>query len=281
MSGVELVLICTHGALPVRDAAAVVVMRPQEPESFYMTAKNVSAKRTRNIVLAMVLGVVLVLTVIFVGEMAQQNRLEAATPELKPQATAPAGSEVPPKEVDLARRTANDPLALGDVDAPVVMIEYSDYTCPFCGVYARKTQPEIVKKYVDSGQLRIEWRDLPVIGEHSEGAAVAGRAAGQQGMFWEYNDAVYAAAPERAKADLSEPELLKFAEKVGIPDLAKFAADLKSPELLALVEADKNEATSLGLNSTPTFVINNQAIPGAQPMEIFTQVIDEALAKAK
>lgn len=244
-----------------------------------MTAKNVSVKRTRNIVLVIVLAVVLVLTVMFVGEIAQQNRLEATGP--KPQVSSPAGSEVPPKEVDLARRTANDPLALGDVDAPVVMVEYSDYTCPFCGVYARKTQPEIVKKYVDSGQLRIEWRDLPVIGEDSEGAAIAGRAAGEQGMFWEYNNAIYAAAPERGKADLSEAELLKFAEKIGIPDLEKFAADLKSPELLASVQADKNEATALGLNSTPTFVINNQAIPGAQPMEIFSQVIDEALAKVK
>lgn len=278
--GVVLVLIYTHGALPVRDAAAVAVMRPHDPESFYMTVKNVSAKRTRNIVLALVLGVVLVLTVIFVGEMAQQTRLEAAAPERAPQAASP-GSEALAKEMDLARRTANDPLALGAVDAPVVMVEYSDYSCPYCGVYARKTQPEIVKKYVDSGQLRIEWRDLPVIGEHSVGAAVAGRAAGEQGMFWEYNGAVYAAAPERAKADLSEPELLKFAERVGIPDMAKFAADLKSPELLALVQADRAEAAALGLNSTPTFVINNQAIPGAQPVEVFARVIDEALAKVK
>ena len=240
-----------------------------------------SAKKSRNVVLALVLGVVLVLAVIFVGEMAQQNRLEAAGPTLKPGATSSADSGAPAPEEQLARRTPNDPLALGDVDAPVVMVEYSDLRCPFCGVYARKTQPEIVTKYVDTGLLRIEWRDLPVLGEASVTGAVAARAAAEQGLFWEYIDAVYAAAPERAKAELSDAELLAFAKDVGIPDMALFTVDMKSADLLALVKADLAEGTGLGLSSTPTFVINNQAIPGAQPVNVFTEVIDAALAKVK
>ncbi len=242
-----------------------------------MTAKKMAAAKTRNVVLALVVGAVLVLAVVLVGEMARQNRLNDAGAQLTAQ-PGPGTADTAPA-VDLARRVADDPLAIGAVDAPVVMVEYSDYTCPYCGVYARKTQPEIVKKYVDSGQLRIEWRDLPVIGEQSVGAAVAGRAAGEQGLFWEFNEAVYAAAPERGKADLSEEVLVTFAEQVGVPDLARFKEDLKSPELLALVQADMKQGTGLGLNSTPTFVINNQAIPGAQPMEVFSQVIDEALAQ--
>ena len=142
-------------------------------------------------------------------------------------------------------------MALGAVDAPVVMIEYSDYRCPFCGAYARKTQPEIIKKYVDTGQLRIEWRDLPVFGESSVAAAVAARAAGEQGLFWQFNEAVYAAAPEKGKAELSEPELLAFAQTVGVPDMAKFAADLKSPDVRALVNADLAEGTSAGIEQHP------------------------------
>ncbi|MDD0857039.1 thioredoxin domain-containing protein [Arthrobacter alpinus] len=74
---------------------------------------------------------------------------------------------------------------------------------------------------------------------------------------------------------------MAFAKNVGVPDMATFAADLKSPHLLALVKADLDEGTALGLNSTPTFVINNQSIPGAQPLEIFSSVIDEALAQVK
>lgn len=246
-----------------------------------MTAKNTksTATTTRNFVLVVVAAMVIVLAVIFVGQGAQQNRLDAANQQKIPasgsqdQTSAPAPS--------LERRQANDPLALGAVDAPVVMIEYSDYRCPFCGVYARKTQSELIKKYVDTGQLRIEWRDLPVLGEASVNGAVAARAAAEQGLFWEYNDAIYAGAPERGKAELSESELLAFAKQVGMTDMAKFSADMKSPELMSLVQADLAEGTRLGLNSTPTFVINNQSIPGAQPLEVFSQVIDEALAKAK
>ncbi|POH60132.1 DsbA family protein [Arthrobacter glacialis] len=234
-----------------------------------------NTKKTRNIVLALLLGTALVLTIIFAGAAAGGKRLDSAA---KPDSSA-AEKQAP--ELKLERRIAGDPMALGAVYAPVVMIEYSDYRCPFCGAYARKTQPEIIKKYVDTGQLRIEWRDLPVFGESSVAAAVAVRAAGEQGLFWQFNEAVYAAAPEKGKAELSEPELLKFAQEVGVPDMAKFTADTKSPELRALVNADLAEGTSLGLNSTPTFVINNQSIPGAQPLDIFVQVIDEALAKAK
>lgn len=237
-----------------------------------------NAKKTRNIILSLVLGVALVLTIIFAGAAAGGKRLDSAAAPAKSDSSS-GGNAAP--ELKLERRSPGDPMALGAVDAPVVMIEYSDYRCPFCGAYARNTQPEIIKKYVDTGQLRIEWRDLPVFGESSVAAAVAARAAGEQGLFWEFNEAVYAAAPEKGKAELSEPELVTFAQKVGVPDMAQFAADLKSPELRALVNADLAKGTSLGLNSTPTFVINNQSIPGAQPLDIFVQVIDEALAKAK
>ncbi|MFQ4147693.1 thioredoxin domain-containing protein [Arthrobacter sp. LAPM80] len=245
-----------------------------------MNTKKMGTNKTRNVVLALVLGVVVVLTIVFVGAAANENRLNAAAPHLRPPAPT-AGGNGPAGEFTLERRIAADPMSIGAVDAPVVMIEYSDFRCPFCGVYARKTQPEIIKKYVDAGQLRIEWRDLPVLGEASVNAAVAARAAGAQDLFWQFNEAVYTAAPEKGHSELTEPELLKFAKQVGVPDMVRFAADMKSPELLALVKADLAEGTGLGLNSTPTFVINNQSIPGAQPMEVFTQVIDEALAKAK
>ncbi len=245
-----------------------------------MTVQKTKAapRKKRNIVLAIVAVAILVLTVVLVGELAQQNRLEATGPAANK--SADAGRSAAP-ELNLEHRKAGDPMAVGAVDAPVVMIEYSDFRCPFCGVYARKTQPEIMKKYVETGQLRIEWRDLPVFGEESVRGAVAARAAAEQGLFWEFNEAVFAAAPERGKAELTEEKLLDFAGEAGIPDMEKFQTDMNSPELLELVRADLAEGTGLGLNSTPTFVINNQAIPGAQPMEIFTQVIDEALAQAK
>lgn len=240
------------------------------------TKSTNNQRSTRNFVLVVVIGMVVALVIIFVGAAAQKNRLESA---ITSGGSAEQGSQGTP-DLKLERRVAEDPLALGAADAPVVMIEYSDFRCPFCGVYARKTQPEIIRKYVDTGQLRIEWRDLPVLGEESVGAAVAGRAAAKQGLFWEFNEAIYAAAPEKGHADLSEPNLLALAESVNIPDMTQFQTDMQDPELLAAVKADLAEGTGLGLNSTPTFVINNQSIPGAQPLEVFAQVIDAALAEA-
>ena len=238
-----------------------------------------NAKKSRNIWLFFICAALVILGIVIVGAMAQNNRLAAAENTVNKGTTSTTGSEnAATADLTLERRIKNDPLARGSVDAPVVMIEYSDFSCPFCGVYARKTQPEIIQKYVQSGQLRIEWRDLPVLGEQSVRAAVAGRAAAEQGKFWEFNEALYAAAPERGKAVLSETALMKLAQKAGVPDMSQFTQDLKRPDLLAQVNADLAEGTQLGLNSTPTFVINNQAIPGAQPLETFVQIIDEALA---
>ncbi|MDN5759410.1 MAG: DsbA family protein, partial [Tomitella sp.] len=72
---------------------------------------------------------------------------------------------------DLATRIEGDPLALGSVDAPVVLVEFADYRCSFCAKFSRDIAPDLIDEYVDSGQLRIEWRDMPIYGEESMLAA--------------------------------------------------------------------------------------------------------------
>lgn len=188
-------------------------------------------------------------------------------------------AQQPQSPADLARRKADDYTAIGDVDAPLVMIEYSDYRCPYCALYATETQPELIKKYVDAGKLRIEWRDTPIFGEQSIGAAVAARAAGEQGLFLEYNRAVFGKSTGSGHTDLPRERLIEIAEEVGVPDLEKFEADLDSPELMQAVQTDYEEAVMLGVNSTPTFLLNSGALRGAYPLETFEQVIDEELAR--
>ncbi|MDP9988364.1 thioredoxin domain-containing protein [Arthrobacter sp. KFRI-F3372] len=190
-----------------------------------------------------------------------------------------AGSESTP--LDMSRRTADDPTALGPVDAPVVLVEYADYRCPFCGLFSRDTLPPLVKKYVKSGDLRVEWRDLPVFGDQSTMAAVAGRAAGNQGKFWEFNKAAFAIAPERGHADLSRERLVQIAKESGVPDLTQFEADLDSEELQQAVAKDAQEAASLGATGTPTFLVNETPLIGAQPLATFEKAIDAALKKAE
>ncbi|MQA88012.1 MAG: thioredoxin domain-containing protein [Streptosporangiales bacterium] len=90
-------------------------------------------------------------------------------------------------------------LTLGRDDAPVTIVEFGDYQCPNCGQFAREIKPRLVREYVDKGVVRLMWRDFPFYGEQSVDAAVAARAAGRQGEFWAYHDALYAnQAPPRS-----------------------------------------------------------------------------------
>lgn len=174
----------------------------------------------------------------------------------------------------IARREADDPLALGDVDAPVVLVEYADFRCPFCGVFARDTKPELME-LVDDGVLRMEFRDLPIFGEQSTRAAHAARAAAGQDRFWEFYEAVFADAPERGHADLDDATLLRHAREAGVPDLETFERDMDAEETAAAVAADREEAYALGASSTPTFIVGDTPVLGAQPTEVFLDLIEE------
>lgn len=180
----------------------------------------------------------------------------------------------------LARRTKGDPTAMGKKDAPVVMIEYADYRCPFCGVFARDTMPKIKKKYIDTGKVRFEWRDMTIYGKQSEQAAVAARAAGEQGKYWQFHDAVYDAAPKRGHPDLPRKKIIGFAKKAGVPDMAQFKKDMKSKKLKKKVKADTEEGQNAGATATPTFLVGSKPVMGAQPWSQFKQTIDEALDEA-
>ncbi|MGW1075666.1 DsbA family protein [Streptomyces sp. NPDC002537] len=174
-----------------------------------------------------------------------------------------------------ARRADGDPLAVGRTDAPVVLVEYADYQCSYCGKFTRDSQPELIKKYVDEGTLRIEFRNFPIFGKDSERAARASWAAGQQGRFWQFHDEVYA---KTRKGDaLAEDKLVDMAKDSGVTDLDKFRADLNGTASADAVKKDQEEGYSIGVQSTPSFLVNGQPIAGAQPMSAF----DEAIARAK
>lgn len=181
---------------------------------------------------------------------------------------------------DHARRDEGDPLAMGDVDAPVVLLDFSDFRCPFCAKFSQETKPELIEDYVDSGKLRIEWHDLPIFGEESELAARAGRAAAEQDTFWEFNKAVYEDAPQSGHPDMDEEKLRGFAEEAGVPDLDQFTEQMNSDEFDADIQKDMQLAQSLGASSTPTFVLNGYPLVGAQPTPKFTGTIDLLLERA-
>jgi len=185
------------------------------------------------------------------------------------------------EEMDFVRRDADDPMAIGDVDAPVVLSEFIDMRCPFCAVVSRDIMPKLIEEYVDTGKVRIEFHDLVFYGDQSEQAAVAARAAGEQDKYFEFVTAVYADAPERSHPDLPRKELIEFAKDADVPDIKQFTEDLDNKELTDEVKASMQQAQQLGVTSTPFFVVGNTSLSGAQPVDMFRDFLDEALEEAE
>lgn len=178
------------------------------------------------------------------------------------------------------RRNPADPFAIGPVDAPVVISEFSDFECPFCSRFANTTEHEIVSEYVEKGLVRLEWNDLPVNGDNAIAAAQAGRAAAAQGKFREFKKALYTASkdtPGHPHFDIDD--FMKFAKEAGVSDLDKFRTQVTDSTYKSVVEEARSYASGIGVNGTPGFVIGEQFVSGAQPAEVFHKVIKEELDK--
>ncbi|KAF2776823.1 thioredoxin domain-containing protein [Streptomyces sp. OM5714] len=193
----------------------------------------------------------------------------------------PAPAPADPGLLALARRDASDPLAVGRADAAVVLIEYSDFQCPFCGRFARETKPELLRSYVDKGVLRIEWRNFPIFGEESERAALAGWAAGRQKKFWEFHDVAYGKPRERNSGAFDAENVIAMAREAGIADIERFQADMASEQARNAVLQDQEEGYNLGVTSTPAFLVNGTPILGAQPTDTFEKAVESAAKTAK
>jgi protein-disulfide isomerase len=195
-------------------------------------------------------------------------------------ATGDGAQEAPALDLStFERRIDGDPYAIGDVDAPVVMVEWADFQCRFCAQFSRTSEPELIERYVEDGTLRIEWRDLPILGEESWTAALGGRAAAQQGAFWEFHHAVFAVDRPVDSGELTLDGVVTIAGDLGL-DVDRFRADLEDPALLEAVQRDRQEAQQLGATSTPAFLVNGRPILGAQPLEVFEAAIERSAEEA-
>ena len=130
--------------------------------------------------------------------------------------------------------------------------------------------PKLIEKYVENGTLRLEWRDFPYQGRESASAALAARAAQEQGEFWEYHDLLY----ETQDQGFSQQRLVDLADEAGL-DVEEFRSSLESGEHEAVVGADFREGQERGVTGTPTFVINGQVLVGLQPLSVFEHIIEK------
>jgi protein-disulfide isomerase len=173
---------------------------------------------------------------------------------------------------------------LGNATAPVTIVEYGDYQCPFCGDFYSQTEPQIIQNYVNTGKARFVFRNFAFLGAESTAAAEAADCAEDQNLLWSYHNALYTAKVADVNNGGSEDdgffstaELLKLGQQVGV-NMGTFTSCVNNNTDGNLVAAEKAAASAQGVNSTPTFFINGTMITGAQPYSIFQQAIDSALA---
>jgi len=163
----------------------------------------------------------------------------------------------------------------GDEDAPVTMIEFSDFECPFCGRFYNDTLPKIEEEYINTGKVKIYYRHLPLtFHPQARPAALASECANEQDSFWEYHDILFDNQTQFSTA--TTDTFVGWAKDLGL-DTSQFKSCLESEKYADNVDGDSTEASTVGASGTPTFYINGNQLVGAQPFASFKAIIDEEL----
>ena len=189
---------------------------------------------------------------------------------------APAAPGVEPTPVAINNDAA---AALGDPNAPVTIVEFTDYQCPYCARHAEQTLPQLIQQYIDSGDVYYVVKDFPLDSIHplARSAAAAARCAGEQDAYWPMHDELFTQqASWAAEGQNSRDQFSNIAADLGL-DGATFDACLDSGRHSSDVEANFAEGRSLGVSATPTFFINGYPLPGAQPLQVFDFAIGLAV----
>ena len=166
---------------------------------------------------------------------------------------------------------------IGDPNAPVKIVEYADFQCPYCQRYWQDTEPKIIETYVKTGKVYYEYRSVGgFIGPESAAAAEAAYCAGDQGKFWAYHDTLFSNWTGENVGDFTRDKLSQYASSLGL-DLTTFDSCLSSGKYAARLEQDVNDAKAGGIQATPSFLVNGKLLEGAQPFAVFQQAIGDAL----
>jgi protein-disulfide isomerase len=236
----------------------------RQPSRRSITAAAQQAERRRE--LMQWLGMGLLLAVVAVGALIYVNSRDDES-----------GSNADPASV-----VAADPLpagieqngtVLGDPNAPIVIVEYGDYQCPFCKRFAINDYPTLIQEYVTTGKVRLEYKQFPIIGSNSDGsydqsgesfkAAEAAYCANDQGKFWPMHDLLYENSLGEFKGSFSVERIKRIAGLVDGLDTAAFNTCLDSGTHTQTVLDSASDAVTNGISSTPSFLVNGQLVRGA------------------
>jgi protein-disulfide isomerase len=182
-------------------------------------------------------------------------------------------SPVPSRALAQVELTWAPSMVKGPAGAPVTIVEFSDYQCPYCQL-VQQSLTKVLQEY--DGRVRLVFKDRPLaMHTLARPAHEAARCAGAAGKYWPYHDRLFAAQPAFRRADL-----LAYAGELGL-DREEFARCLDERRFASEIDQDIQQAQALGINSTPTFLINGRIVIGATIIEEFRSIIDQALQERR
>ena len=188
-----------------------------------------------------------------------------------------------PAKVTIDTFLANCSQILGNPDAPVTLVEFGDYQCHFCNVFFHSTEDDILKNYVETGKVRMIFKDYNIIGPDSISASHGAHCADDQGLFWEYHDILYSNWTGENNGWASSKNLVKFAQEIDL-DMDEWSECMKNKPYSQLILASNEDAKNLGITGTPAFFVigsdgKSTRIFGAQPYGVFENIFEIELKK--
>jgi protein-disulfide isomerase len=200
------------------------------------------------------------------SQTAQANPTAIVQPTTEAGEQTDASSDEEPMRFDIG---VDDDPSLGPENAPITIIEFSDFNCGYCRLFHTETFDALLEAYPD--QIRFVYRDFPVVGGFE--AALAAQCAHEQGAFWSFHDLLFTGGLAHDRS-----AYLSYAETAGV-DIASFEQCLDDERYADEIDADAQEVISLGARGTPTFFVNGIPVVGALPLESFMAIIDDELAE--
>jgi len=188
-----------------------------------------------------------------------------------------------PPSVSMATFLANGSPILGNPDASVTLVEFGDYQCHFCNVFFHSTEEDILKNYVETGKVRMIFKDYNIIGPDSITASHGAHCANDQELFWEYHDILYSNWTGENNGWASSENLSKFAQEIGL-DMDEWSECMVNGIHSQIILASNEDARTLELTGTPAFFVigpdgKTTRIFGAQPFEVFEKIFEIELKK--
>ncbi len=208
------------------------------------------------------------------GSLDKQELLIESTPKI---------DQIGPAKITMNTFVSNGSPVLGNPNAPITLVEFGDYQCHYCNVFFQSIEGDIIKNYVETGKVKIIFKDYNIIGPDSINASHGAHCATEQGLFWEYHDILYSNWTGENNGWASTSNLTIFAQEINA-DMDMWTECMNEKTYSKTIMESNNDAKTLELTGTPAFfVINSNGevskLFGAQPFEVFQRVFDEQLQK--